>query len=263
MASIWVRRCRNALVSDVSVTVSDVIRLLVLDVTCLRVLTGGNCSCTIHLPKVTDLGVPRSSLSEGRGMGDEPGRESSRIYRAAYRVGEVLAVPLLLAVLAGIGYGVWFLVAGGGSGRTPTAATLTPRIALPAHASSSAHATSQATAPAPIPVTNSSSKAAAWSFDPARLASPGDPDWSQWCQAYYSVAGNTMTVIIDRMNRSVTEAAVTASLHRLGVTHRHVTSFPSDIGTVSFGHGRAAETLAVVVYAHQAPHACRVGKWNG
>jgi hypothetical protein len=34
-------------------------------------------------------------------------------------------------------------------------------------------------------------------------------------------------------------------------------------GTGSFGHGQAAESLAVVVYAHQAPHACRVGRCNG
>ena len=190
-------------------------------------------------------------------MPDEPGRESSRTYRAAYQVGGVLAVVLPLAALAGIGYGVWLLVAGGGPGGTPTAATPAPGVSL------SAHATSQAATSAPSPIVLSSPKAAAWSFDPARLVSPGDPDWSQWCQAYFSVSGNTMTVIIDRMSRSVTEGMVTASLHGRGVTQRPVTSFPTDIGTVSFGHGRAAESLAVVVYAHQAPHACRVGKWNG
>lgn len=72
-----------------------------------------------------------------------------------------------------------------------------------------------------------------------------------------------MTVIIDRMSPSITEATVTASLHGQGVTQRHVTSFPSDIGTVSFGHGQTAESLAIVVYARQTPHTCRVGKWNG
>ena len=210
-------------------------------------------------------------------MGDEPGRQASRTYRAAHRVGEVLAVVLLLAVPAGIGYGVWLLVTGGGSSRTPTAATAapvvpssgggssrTPTAATPAPVvPSPADATTQAAAPAPGPTAPSPSKAAAWSFDPARLASAGDPDWSQWCQAYFSVSGDTMTVIIDRMSQSVTEATVTASLHGRGVTQRHVTSFPSDIGTVSFAHGRAAESLSVVAYAHQAPHACQVGKWNG
>lgn len=142
----------------------------------------------------------------------------------------------------------------------------TSQAAAPAPApvtSSSVDATSNAPAPALAPVTPSSPKAAAWSFDPVRLASPGDPDWSQWCQAYFSVSGNTMTVIIDRMSAAVTEATVTASLHGQGVTQRHVTSFPSDIGSASFAHGQAVESLSVVVYAHQAPHACWVGKWNG
>ena len=82
-------------------------------------------------------------------------------------------------------------------------------------------------------------------------------------RAVPGLSGDTMTVIIDRMSRSVVEATVTASLHSRGLTQRHVTSYPSDIGTASLRHGRAVKALAVVVYAHQGPHTCRVGKWNG
>lgn len=209
-------------------------------------------------------------------MQHEPGRESSRTYRAAFHVGRVLAVVLPLAGLAGIGYGVWLLIAGGGPSRTLTAPAPTPATSswtgpasktappAPAPATPSLEdAASQAPAPAPSPVAPSSSKAAAWSFDPVRLTSPGDPDWSQWCQAYFSVSGNTMTVIVDRMSQSVTDATVIASLHGQGVKQRHVTSFTSDMGSASFAHGRAAESLSVVAYAHQTPHVCRVGKWTG
>lgn len=42
-------------------------------------------------------------------MQHEPGKEPPHTYRAAFRVGQVLAVVLPLAGLAGIGYGVSLL----------------------------------------------------------------------------------------------------------------------------------------------------------